>query len=209
MNKNFKFITGALSLMLCFTAFAFGQRTSGSIEGTITDPNGATVPNATVSVVSSGTTAGYSRTVTTDANGFYQFQQIPAGTYDLSVTGTGFKTSKQSVLVTLDRAAAANIKLEVGGVGETVTITTDSAVTVDIGDTKIDSSITKRLMEDLPGGVNFASLLKTAPNVRPEPRAGGLQIDGASGAENTFILDGQEVTNFRTGSLNSNFNLPF
>ena len=48
-----------------------------------------------------------------------------------------------------------------------------------------------------------------APSVRNEPLAGGFQVDGASGSENTFIIDGQEVTNFRTGSLNGNNNVPF
>src|SRR5207249_2635435 len=55
----------------------------------------------------------------------------------------------------------------------------------------------------------FASLLKIAPNVRPEPLAAGFQIDGASGSENVFIIDGQEVTNFRTGLLNTANNIPF
>ena len=52
-------------------------------------------------------------------------------------------------------------------------------------------------------------MLKIAPNVRPEALGAGFQIDGASGAENVFVVDGQEVTNFRTGQLNSNNNLPF
>jgi hypothetical protein len=61
----------------------------------------------------------------------------------------------------------------------------------------------------LPKGTNFTSLLKISPAVRPEPLAAGFQVDGSSGAENTFIIDGQEVTNFRTGQLNGNNNLPF
>ena len=209
MNKNFKFITSVLAFVLVFTAMAFGQRTSGDIEGTVTDPNGAVVPNAAVTIKSTGTTVGFNRTVTSDAEGFYRVTQVPAGTYDVSATGTGFKTTKQQVTVTLDRAAVANLQLELGETGVTVDVVSDSAVTIDPGDTKIDTSITKRVMEDLPSGTQFASLLKIAPNVRPEARAGGFQIDGASGSENTFIIDGQEVTNFRTGVLNSNFNLPF
>jgi hypothetical protein len=209
MNKNFKFITSVLAFVLVLSAMAFGQRTSGDIEGTVTDPNGAVVPNATVTIKSTGTTVGFNRTVTSDGEGFYRVTQVPAGTYDVTATGTGFKTTRQQVTVTLDRAAVANLKLELGETGVTVDVTSDSAVTIDPGDTKIDTSITKRVMEDLPSGTQFASLLKIAPNVRPEPRSGGFQIDGASGSENTFIIDGQEVTNFRTGVLNSNFNLPF
>ena len=60
------------------------------------------------------------------------------------------------------------------------------------------------MIEDLPkAGNGFTALLKIAPNVRPEPLSAGFQIDGASGSENVFNIDGQEVTNFRTGQLNS------
>lgn len=209
MNKNFKFISGALSLVLCFAALAFGQKTSGNIEGTITDPNGAVVPNATVTARSTGTTTGFSQTKTTDDNGYFQFSQVPAGTYSLTATGAGFQTSKQEVTVVIDRSAVANFKLVVGGSETIVDVTADSSVTIDIGDTKIDSTITKQVFDALPKGTTFGSLLKTAPNVRPEALAGGFQIDGASGSENVFVIDGQEVTNFRTGILNANNNLPF
>jgi hypothetical protein len=65
------------------------------------------------------------------------------------------------------------------------------------------SGLTTQVIDSLPKGTTFASLLKTAPNVRAEPLAAGFQIDGASGAENVFVVGGQEVTNFRTGQLNT------
>lgn len=209
MNKNFRFMSLVLSFMLCFTAVAFGQNTSGSIEGTITDPNGAVVPNATVTAKSTGSTAGFNGTVTTNGSGYFQFPKVPIGTYTITATSTGFKTSKVEVTVSLDKAAIVNAKLEIGEAGVTVDVTSDTAVTIDNSDTKIDTNITKQVFDALPKGTNFASLLKTAPNVRPEALAGGFQIDGASGSENVFVIDGQEVTNFRTGILTSNNNLPF
>jgi hypothetical protein len=209
MTKNFKFVTVALSMMLCFAAVAFGQGTTGSIEGTITDQNGAVVPNATVTAVSTGSTAGFNRTVTSNSNGFFQIAQIPVGTYEISATGTGFKTSKTQATVTLDKAAVVNTQLEVGGGDVVVDVTSDSSVTLDPSDTKIDTNITKQVIDNLPKGTQFTSLLKIAPNVRPEALSGGFQIDGASGSENVFVVDGQEVTNFRTGVLNTNNNLPF
>lgn len=209
MSKNFKFITGALSLMLCFAAFAFGQRTTGNIEGTVTDPNGAVVPNATVTAKATGATAGGVQTTTANSDGYFQFVQIPPGTYTVTATGTGFKSSRQDVTVTVDRTANTTFKLEVGGSDVTVDVTADSTVTIDPTDTKIDTNITKQVFDALPKGTQFASILKTAPNVRPEALSGGFQIDGASGSENVFVIDGQEVTNFRTGVLNTNNNLPF
>lgn len=93
------------------------------------------------------------------------------------------------------------------------------------GGAKIDSGITRQTIENLPNGTRFTSLLKVAPNVRPEAMGGGfgngqgsgngsgstqnsVQIDGASGSENLFVIDGNEVTTFRTGQLNANSELP-
>jgi hypothetical protein len=209
MNKNFRFISLVLSFTFCFAAVAFGQNTSGSIEGTITDQNGAVVPNATVTAKSSGSTAGFNGTVTTNEDGYFQFPKVPIGTYIVTATNTNFKTSKQEVTVSLDKAAIVNTKLEVGGSDVVVDVTGDSSVTIDNSDTKIDTNITKQVFDALPKGTSFGSLLKTAPNVRPEALAGGFQIDGASGSENVFVIDGQEVTNFRTGVLTRNNDLPF
>lgn len=72
----------------------------------------------------------------------------------------------------------------------------------DLSDSKIDTNVTRQAVDNLPKGTNFSSVLRTAPNVRPESLSGGFQVEGASGSENTFLVDGQEVTNFRTGTLN-------
>ncbi|MGB5013455.1 MAG: carboxypeptidase regulatory-like domain-containing protein, partial [Pyrinomonadaceae bacterium] len=207
MNKNFKFITAALSLVFCFTAIAFGQKTTGNVEGTVTDPNGAVVAGATVTLRASGSTSGFSATTTSRDDGFFQFSQIAPGSYTMTSTATNFKRTTQEIQVSVDKTTNVSPKLEVGAGEVTVEVTSDSAVSIDLGNTKVDTTITKRIIEDLPAGVTFASLLKIAPNVRPE--LGGFQIDGASGSENVFIIDGQEVTNFRTGSLDGNFNIPF
>jgi len=90
-----------------------------------------------------------------------------------------------------------------------VDISAADVAAIDLTGNKIQTNITQRTAELLPKGVNFTSLLNTAPAVRAEPLSGGFQIDGASGSENTFIIDGQEVTNFRTGVLNLNNNIPF
>ncbi len=209
MNRNFKFITLVLSFMFCLSAIAFGQGTTGSIEGYVTDSNGARIPNATVKVQSTGTTAGYNRTVTADGQGYASVQGVPPGTYKVTITAANFADKTQDVQVVVDKAATLNAILEVAGATGTVNVTADSAVNIDPTDTKIDTNITKQIIEDLPKGTQFTSLLKIAPNVRPEALSGGFQIDGASGSENVFVIDGQEVTNFRTGTLDTNNNLPF
>ncbi len=69
------------------------------------------------------------------------------------------------------------------------------------GNTQIDTNINSQVIDNLPKGTTFNSLLKTAPNVRPEAAGGGFQVDGTSGTENTFLVDGKETSNFRTGQL--------
>lgn len=209
MNKNFKFLASVLAFVFCLSAAAFGQGTTGSIEGTVTDANGARVPNATVTVESSGGTAGFRRTVTADDSGYVNIANVPPGTYKVTISATNFAEQSQTVAVAVDRATPVSAVLQVQGATGEVTITGDAAVTVDTSNNTVDTTISKRIAEALPKGTTFGSLLKIAPNVRPEPLAAGFQIDGASGAENVFVVDGQEVTNFRTGQLNSNNNLPF
>jgi hypothetical protein len=219
MYKNFKFITLAMSIVLCFSAMAFGQATTGSIEGTITDPTGAVVPGVEVTVASrtgnqsggqTNTTIGFRRTVTTDNNGFFRVPQIPPGFYTVTTAAaSGFGTATiNNVEVVLEKTTPVNITLTAGTQNVQVDVTAD-ALAIDPTDNKIQTNITQRAAELLPKGTNFTSLLTVAPAVRAEPLSGGFQIDGASGSENTFIIDGQEVSNFRTGTLNLNNNIPF
>src|SRR4051812_32503956 len=86
-------ITALFALML-FCVSAFAQETTGGIQGTVKDPQGAVVSGATVSV--SGPALIGTRTSTTDSAGIYRFSQLPPGTYELSVTASGFGTNKQS-----------------------------------------------------------------------------------------------------------------
>ncbi|QQS43019.1 MAG: TonB-dependent receptor [Acidobacteriota bacterium] len=208
MLNKFRFISVAL-LTLALSAFAFGQGTTGEIEGTVTDSTGAVVPGATVRIQSTGSTAGFSRTVSVDENGYFIVSNLQPGAYRVTIESSGFDSFTKTVTVVVDRAVPVNASLVPAGTTAEVDVDTSGAVTIDTSDTKIDTNITKDIIEALPKGTTFGSLLKIAPNVRPEALGGGFQVDGASGSENVFVIDGQEVTNFRTGTLNSNNNLPF
>jgi|SRR5688572_23867738 len=205
--KTFKLVLFTLVLVLGLTGISFGQETTGTIEGTIKDPSGAVVPG--VSVTATGT--GFSRTVTTDNAGFFRIQQVPPGIYTVTtaaISGFGGSTSS-NVEVVLGKTTPLAVSLQAGGVETSVDVTAGNELTIDPTDNKIQTNITARTAELLPKGTNFNSLLKIAPSTRPEPLNGGFQVDGASGSENTFIIDGQEVTHFRTGVLRANDNLPF
>ncbi len=95
-----------------------------------------------------------------------------------------------------------------GSVSAVVNVTSDSSVSVDTSQTQISTTISSSKIENLPKGTNFSSLMALSPGVLAEPQSlgGGFQIDGSSGSENVFIIDGSEVTNFRTGAANGGNN---
>lgn len=212
MNKNFKFTFLILSIVLCMASLGFAQETTGIIEITTKDATGAVVPGVPITVTSAAgsNTAGFKRTVTTDSQGFQRILQVPPGTYNLVAAATsGFgEKNLNSIQVVLGKATPITLDLSVQQTGAEVIVTSEVAP-IDVTDTKIQTNITSEVAELLPKGVNFSSLLKISPATRPEPKSGGFQIDGASGSENTFIVDGTEVTNAISGTLDANNDLPF
>ena len=134
---------------------------------------------------------------------------MPPGTYKLTTTLQGFSTGMaENVAVAIGKTTTIDFALNVGGVAEQVTVEADSQ-RVDVAQTTIQTNVTAAAIENLPKGTNMTSLLKLAPAARQEALSGGFQIDGASGSENSFMIDGLETGNFRTGVLNVNNNLPF
>ncbi|HEU0049606.1 MAG TPA: TonB-dependent receptor plug domain-containing protein, partial [Nitrososphaera sp.] len=79
---------------------------------------------------------------------------------------------------------------------------------IDPAASKIQTNITSKMIEQLPKGTSFNSLLRLSPATRQESLSGGFQVDGASGSENSFLVDGLSVENFRTGVLNGVNNIP-
>lgn len=208
MKNILRSLVAMSALIMCFSFAAIAQETTGSIEGTLTDPNGAVVPGVEVTVTSQ-TGVGFKRTTTSDSNGFFRIQQIPPGGYTVSTAAaSGFAATTNNVQVSLGKSTPVSVKLAAGGATVSVDVSAD-ALAIDPTGNKIQTSISQRTVELLPKGTNFTSILNISPAVRAEPLSGGFQIDGASGSENTFIIDGQEVSNFRTGTLNTNNNIPF
>ena len=83
------------SLFLLIRGFIFAQNNAGSINGTVTDPQGAVVPGATVTITNP--VSGYTRTATSDASGTFQFANVPFNPYHLTVTATGFSSFVEDV----------------------------------------------------------------------------------------------------------------
>ncbi|PYT01116.1 MAG: hypothetical protein DMF63_03980 [Acidobacteria bacterium] len=219
MKKMIGLLARVLPLILFAAAIGLGQETTGGIEGTVKDANGAVVPNVTVTITNSqgatvttttGGGAGFRRTVTTNEEGFFRALQIPPGAYQLATSATsGFSESKyENVAVAIGRNTQLEIVVTPGATTTTVDVAASDVPPVDTTNSSIQTSITAQEIELIPKGTGFTSVLKTVPGTRPESRSGGYSVDGASGAENVFVIDGQEVTNYRTGALNDTFNIP-
>lgn len=208
MNTKFRLSVFAITLVFAFAGLVFGQETRGSIEGTVKDQNGAVVPNASVKI--EGVTVGFARTVQTNADGEYSVLQIPIGQYRVTASAPNLNAAPQDVLVSLGNTTRADFALTTKSLEVSVDVTSNDAnVTVDATEAKVQTNITARQIEALPKGTTFSSLLRTTASTRPEPLSGQFQINGGSGAENSFMIDGQEVGNFRTGALNGNNDIPF
>lgn len=110
-------------------------------------------------------------------------------------------------------SANASTVTVTGSASQVVTVTAAVDVTSDdepvsTGSTKVASSVTTQQIQSLPKGRSFSSLLTLTPGVTSSGGAAGFTVDGASGSENVFVIDGSEVANFRTGAVNKNNQMP-
>jgi carboxypeptidase family protein/TonB-dependent receptor-like protein len=221
-------LLGAVVLGPFGSAFsAFGQENTGSIQGQVKDQTGAVISGAKVTISSSALIR--SLDATSDSAGGFQFPATPVGTYNVSVSKQGFKTVKtENVAVLLGKTTMVDLELPAGQVSESVTVTAGGFETIDLTSSKTATNITEKFIENTPKGRTFNSILPTAPGVIYDVRAGsaagtatgtsgnnpgggvgGYSVNGASGSENAFVIDGVEVSNIRNAALGRESAIPF
>src|SRR5438094_7161781 len=98
---------------------------AGTVSGVVVDPNGAVVPNASVTMGNSVT--GYTRTVNTDKDGAFRFDNVPLNNYQVSVSATGFAADRETVVVRTSVPITLKIPLAISSATETVTVTSNAA----------------------------------------------------------------------------------
>ena len=157
-----KFRTGAklLFLILLLSALLmpiYGQKTTGQISGTITDPNGAALPDAAITITEVGT--GAQRTARTNADGNYTFADLPIGPYKLVVAHDGFKAANvANLVVNVNTTTRLDIPLEIGAATEQVTITADT-IQVETQSGAVGAVISGQQVRELPlNGRSFVKL---------------------------------------------------
>lgn len=209
MKKIFMFVA-ALSLALFASSAMAQSTTTGSIEGTVTDPNGAAVKGATVAVTSPNLISP--QTATTNDNGRFQILNLPPGMYKVTVDASGFgKFEKGDVAVNLGRTSSADAQLALATATATVTVTGGAAV--DAAQNTTGSNVSTEQFSNFPTQRTVQGLYTIAPTVtRSGLRdAAGRDRDpsvaGSSGPENNYILDGVNTTDPAFGGAGAN--LPF
>jgi outer membrane receptor protein involved in Fe transport len=202
-----------LLVMLWFACAAVAQETTAGFQGTVKDPTGAVVGNATLEV-SSPALIG-TRKVSTDEAGNYRFAALPPGRYILTVTATGFRTYKQAGIdLTAGRLPNIDVRLEVGAIAETIEVAEMSPI-VDTTTSKVAVTVQREVLDNIPKGRSFQSVIPFAPGARQEPLqsvgrgTNGFQIDGASDGENVYLIDGVNTTNIQNGGVGKDFQMEF
>lgn len=195
MNRH-RFLRLVVFLLLAALPLVAQEQTS-SIQGTVTDPSGAVLPGVTVEA--KRTAGGSVFTATTDSEGHYRFPSVPPGQYSVTATLSGMESAAaRNVDAKLGAAPRVDLQMRLSAVAETISVTAEAPL-VDVTSSASATSITAETFDKLPRGRDFASVVTQAPSANQSNRAGGIMIDGASGAENRYIMDGVDTTNPQTG----------
>lgn len=191
-----------LSIVLLFVlasvlALAQGPPT-GKFEGKVMDDQGGPLPGVRVEATSPKL-VGKASTVT-DTEGVYRLFGLPSGMYEIHFSIPGFKTLiRKDVILQLQQTINLNVTLEAAAIEESVTVVGMSPL-IDVKSTVRGMTITKDVFSSLPKGRNFDTLITAIPGVSYEPMLGGTSVDGASGLENMYYVDGADITNIVSGA---------
>ncbi|MGH9381737.1 MAG: TonB-dependent receptor [Thermoanaerobaculia bacterium] len=192
-------IVWALALAVLCAWPAMAQEQVGAIAGQVTDAEGGVLPGATVEVTGPGIGTLVS---TTDERGNYRFPRVPPGVYTVTTRIEGFQPAETTgASITLGTTTTVNFELQVGEFTEEILVTGERAQ-IDVTQSATAVSIAREQIEFIPRGRDFSDVVTQAPGVNQEDFLGAMSntglkavsVDGASGAENRFVIDGVEVT---------------
>ena len=186
------FLCVVLTSILPQSLFGQSAGNAGTIIGTVTDPSGAVVPGASVSI--DNLVSAYSRTVVTDKTGRYQFTNLPLNPYHLTINATGFATSAQDVDVRSTVPVTISVALQVGAASSTVTV--EGGEDLVENDSTFHTDVDRGLFQKLPLESQSSSLSSLVTLASPGVAAdsNGLFHGLGDHASNSFSVDGQPIT---------------
>jgi hypothetical protein len=202
----------AFAVVLVFGVLSLGigaeaqTSTTGVVLGTVADASGATIVDATV--ILRNTATNNQVTQTTNAAGEYTFVNVAPGSYEVTVKKDGFRTSKVTALsVDVAKSYTVDVKLEVGAVTESITVSTEARVELQTTDAQVGDVIGGTTLSRLPTLTRDASeLLTLQPGTTPydTPANGGFgnnggTVAGARSDQNSITMDGIDITDNTVG----------
>ena len=199
-----RFLLG-VSAMLLSSAIAFGQVATGSISGTVADPNGAAIPGARVIAKNKGT--GIESQITTSEAGLYVFPQLAVGEYDVTAEKTGFKKLTRAGLeVRIAARLDLDLRLEVGDVQQSIEVTGEAPL-LETSSAMRGQNLSNNLLNKLPlfaGGIrNPRSFVTYMPGVNNV--TGEITVAGAGARSQEILIDGASATIPESGGTSFNF----
>lgn len=191
-------LAGLLLVSAGVLAMAQSQATGGQITGTVKDPNGAAVPNATVTVTNQA--QGIMRNTTTDNDGNFTVAALPSGDYTVIVTAQGFgKFTQTGYKVEVGSSLTANINLGVESVTEEVNVTAASVETTQV---QTATNINATSISQLPiNGRRFQDFVLATPTAQIDPQRGQISLVGQRGINGYVQIDGGDYGNPFFGGL--------
>ncbi len=200
-------LLAALLLALFAVGPLTAQETTGAIDGIVTDSSGGALPGVLVEA-SGNRLVGGARAITNE-RGRYRFPALPSGNYELTATLEGFVPTKvPEFRLGLGDVLTVNFTMELSTVEETIHVTSEAPL-IEVTQSATTTSISDELIESLPRGRDFTSVVTQAAHAADDDGAGGISIDGASGSENRFVVDGVDTTFLISGTSGKNVNTDF
>src|SRR6202522_2053927 len=165
----------SLTLLLSTSVSLFGQSTYGSVIGVVTDPSGAAIPGATVTLTNLGTQE--KRAQSSGADGLFTFVNLFPGEYRVDIEKAGFKHfARTDVTVQVQQSTTVNAALQVGEVSQVVEVTSQTPL-LQSETSSLGQVVDTRETNELPlNGRNVFNLLTTAPSVVAQGGAGGTPV---------------------------------
>jgi hypothetical protein len=194
-------VAALLILLLSTTGMVLAQETTGTITGRVVDAQGLAVPGVTVTA----TGPQGSKAAVTEADGRFSLRFLTPGAYEVQAQLQGFKTFDQAnINVSLGQTVDLAVKLEVGGLTETVRVEATAPV-VDTKSTTTGAVLSNELFDRVPVGRRLSDTLYLAPGVSSSNTLGSQNpsVSGGSGLENQYVVDGVNITNGGYGALGS------
>ncbi len=202
MRKLTTWRSFAIAVVLASSAAsAYAVNTTARIKGTVTDPSGAVIPDAPISATNE-TTGVVFKTVS-QANGDYQFLELPIGSYTISATAPGFKSfSATGIVLNIDQQYVEAVKLSVGNSSDTVSVAAD-AVQVNTTDMQLSHVVDSAQIVAYPLlGRQFTQLEQILPGVQASnDRFGGFSVNGSQTQQSSYLVNGADTNDFALNTI--------